>query len=154
MTNAPTMIRLLPLMLLALGLPIAAQAIDAKWTVLHEDAGGGDYVDLASVQRTGGAVEAWLLTDYVQPRSIRGVRRSQSNSALVKVRIDCAARASGLLELELRADRYGEGDVVFQHAVETVVMERVETDPTMLRAVEVLCGPASPAEPQSPVRTE
>jgi hypothetical protein len=152
-----TLIRFLPLLLLGLGLglPLAAQALDARWTVLHEDAAGGDYIDLASAERTSGFVDVWLLSDYVQPRSIKGVRRSQSNSALAKVRIDCATRQSGVLAVELRADRLGEGDVVFEHAVEAPGMVPVQSDPTMIRALELLCGSSqSPTEPAAPARTD
>jgi hypothetical protein len=134
------MTRYLPLFLLGLALPVAAQAIDPKWTVLHEDAAGADYVDLTSVERTDGFVDAWLLSDYVQVRRIQGVRHSESNSALAKVRIDCAGRRSGLLVVELHADRRGEGDAIFRHAAEAPEMVPVQTDPTMVRALELLCA--------------
>jgi hypothetical protein len=133
-------IRLLRLMLLGLGLPVAAQAVDARWTVLHEDASGGGYIDLASVQRTDAGVDVWILVDHVEVRKVPGVRRSESNSALAQVRIDCAGRRSGVLAIELRADRRGEGDVVYQHSRETPDMVPVESDPSMLRALELVCG--------------
>jgi hypothetical protein len=138
--NRPRAMRCLTLFLLALALPSASFAMDARWTVLHEDAAGGGYIDLGSVQRGDAFVDAWLLVDYVEPRSIRGVRKSQSNSALAKVRIDCAGRRSGILALELRAARYGEGEVVFEHAVEAPEMAAIETDPTMIKALELVCG--------------
>ena len=142
--------RTLAVLLLGLALPAAAFAVDARWTLLHEDADGGGYIDLASVQRSEGLVDVWLLVDYVQPRNIRGVRRSQSNSALAKVRIDCAGRRSGILALELRADRHGEGEVVFQHSPETPDMVAVETDPSMIRALELVCGAGQPAAQPAP----
>jgi hypothetical protein len=143
---------LIALALLGLALPSAAFAINARWTPLHEHAGGGDYIDLASLQRSDGFVDVWMLSDYVEPRSIRGVRRSQSNSALAKVRIDCAGRRSGILALELRADRYGEGEVVFQHALDAPDMVPVQTDPSLIRALELVCGAAQPASAPAPTR--
>jgi hypothetical protein len=138
--NRPRAMRPVPLLLLGLALPLASQAVDARWTVLHEDAAGGQYIDLASVQRTGAGVDVWMLVDHVDVRRIPGVRHSESNSALAKVRIDCAGRRSGILAIELHADRRGEGDVVYQHARDTPDMVPVESDPSMLRALELVCG--------------
>jgi hypothetical protein len=135
--------RCISLLLFGLTLSSPGFAMDSRWTVLHEDAAGGDYIDLGSVQRTDGVVDVWLLSDYVAVRRIQGVRNSASNSALVKVRIDCAARRSGILALELRAGRGGEGDVVFQHSPETLDMVAVQSDPAMLKAVELACGAGS-----------
>jgi hypothetical protein len=136
----PRGLRTLAFWLLAVALPPAAFAMDARWTVLHEDAGGGGYIDLASVQRSDGFADVWMLVDYAEPRSIRGVRKSQSNSALAKVRIDCAGRKSGILALELRADRHGEGELVFQHSIDAPEMLAVQTDPDMIKALELVCG--------------
>ena len=153
--NPPRVLRRLALLLLGLALPLAAHAVDAKWTVLHEDARGGEYIDLASVQRTDAGLDVWQLVDYVEVRRIPGVRRSESNSALARVRIDCAGHRSGILTIELHADRRGEGDVVYQHSRETPDMVPVETDPSMLRALELLCGagPSSTGLP-APARTD
>ena len=136
-------------LLLGLALPSAAHAMDARWTVLHEDASGGEYIDLASVQRTDAGLDVWMLVDYVEVRRIPGVRRSESNSALAKIRIDCAGLRSGIVTVELHADRRGEGDIVYQHSRETPDMVRVETDPSMVRALELLCaaGPSPTALP-------
>jgi hypothetical protein len=137
------MTRFLPLMLLGLGLPVAAQAMDARWTVLHEDATGGGYIDLASAQRTDAGVDVWILVDHVEVRKIPGVRHSESNSALAKVRIDCAGHRSGIVTVELHAGRQGEGEVVYQHSRDTPDMVPVESDPSMIRALELVCDPAS-----------
>jgi hypothetical protein len=152
-SNRPRAMRCLPVLLLGLALPSAGFAMDARWTALHEDADGGGYIDLASIQRGEGSVDVWLLVDYAQPRSIRGVRKSQSNSALAKVRLDCAGRRSGILALELREGRYGEGEVVFQHAPETPDMLPVQSDPDMIRALELVCGAGQPATPPAPAQT-
>jgi hypothetical protein len=142
-------------LLLGLALPSAAHAMDARWTVLHEDASGGEYIDLASVQRTDAGLDVWMLVDYVDVRRIPGVRRSESNSALAKIRIDCAGRRSGIVTVELHADRRGEGDVVYQHSRETPDMVRVETDPSMVRALELLCGAGpSPTALPAPDRSD
>jgi hypothetical protein len=142
-------------LLLGLALPSAAHAMDARWTVLHEDASGGEYIDLASVQRTDAGLDVWMLVDYVDVRRIPGVRRSESNSALAKLRIDCAGRRSGIVTVELHADRRGEGDVVYQHSRETPDMVRVETDPSMVRALELLCGAGpSPSALPAPARSD
>ena len=148
------MIRIKPLVLLALGLPMAAQALDARWTALREDAAGGDYIDLKSVQNTDGFVDVWMLSDYAEVRRIRGVRNSASNSALVQVRIDCVGRQSGILALELRANRGGEGEVVFQHSLDAPDMVAVQTDPAMLKAVELVCGAAPAAAHPATARTD
>jgi hypothetical protein len=145
--NRPRAPRFLPLLLsglalLGVALPSAGFAMDARWTVLHEDAAGGSYIDLASIQRSDGFVDAWLLVDHVEVRKIPGVRRSESNSALAKVRIDCAGHRSGILTVELHANRFGEGDIVYQHSREAPDMVPVESDPTMIRALELVCGAA------------
>lgn len=145
----------LALLLLGLALPSAGHAMDARWTVLHEDASGGEYIDLASVQRTDAGLDVWMLVDYVDVRRIPGVRRSESNSALAKLRIDCAGHRTGIVTVELHADRRGEGDIVYQHSRETPDMVRVETDASMVRALELLCGAGpSPTALPAPARSD